>query len=236
MFRKVFCLLVHKNGIVLDNGWRPYVNIMSRPKRIWYPGATYHVMSRGNRRMILFKDRFDYISFLEYVAKTRTIYSFKLHSLCLMSNHFHMIVETEETELYKIMQKILHFYSMDFNRRYRFTGHLFESRYTARIIEDERYFLEVSRYIHLNPVKAMMVRTPLDYEYSSYGFFVDRQEELMDGSSLIAALVDTERVLSCFHNNSREQYRMFVEGKISHAEQEMLIQKEMKEDDMWLPW
>ncbi len=207
---------------------------MSRPKRIWYPGATYHVMSRGNRRTVLFKDRYDYISFLEYVMKTRGIYEFRIHSLCLMTNHFHMIVETKDTELYKILQKILHLYSMDFNRRYSFTGHLFESRYTACLIENERYFLEVSRYIHLNPVKAMMVRHPLDYDYSSYRLFVDRQEDV--GKNLITALVETGRVLSCFHNNSREQYRMFVEGKISHAEQELLIQKEMKEDDMWLPW
>ena len=84
---------------------------------------------------------------------------------------------------------------------YDYTGHLFESRYTSCLIEDERYFLEVSRYIHLNPVKAMMVREPQAYSYSS-----------------------------------RDQYRMFVEGKISHAEQEMLIQKDMGEDEMWLPW
>lgn len=207
---------------------------MGRPKRIWYPGATYHVMSRGNHRAEIFKDRFDYISFIGYVAKTRDIYSFMIHSICLMTNHFHMIVETKDTELYKIMQKILHLYSMDFNRRYRLTGHLFESRYTACLIKDERYLLEVSRYIHLNPVKAMMVRTPHDYEYSSYKLFVDRQEDI--GNGLFTSIVDTSRILSCFHNNSREQYRMFVEGKISRAEQEMLIQKEMKEDDMWLPW
>ena len=191
-------------------------------------------MSRGNHRAEIFKDRFDYISFIGYVAKTCDIYSFMIHSICLMTNHFHMIVETKDTELHKIMQKILHLYSMDFNRRYRLTGHLFESRYTACLIKDERYLLEVSRYIHLNPVKAMMVRTPHDYEYSSYKLFVDRQEDI--GNGLFTSIVDTSRVLSCFHNNSREQYRMFVEGKISRAEQEMLIQKEMKEDDMWLPW
>ena len=153
-----------------------------------------------------------------------------------------MIVETDRTELWKIMQKMLHPYSMDFNHKYSFTGHLFESRYTACIIEDETYFLEASRYIHLNPVKAQMVRCPLDYEYSSYrAFFDDSMEDDRAGitvkpETIIKDLVDTSRVLGGFHNNSREQYRMFVEGKISHAEQEMLIQKDMKEDDMWLPW
>ena len=87
-------------------------------------------------------------------------------------------IETADTELWKIMQRILHPYSMDFNHKYHFTGHLFESRYTACIIEDDRYFLEVSRYIHLNPVKALMVREPLAYEYSSYGLFAG--DERMD--------------------------------------------------------
>ena len=110
-------------------------------------------------------------------------------------------------------------------------------RHTSCLIEDERYFLEVSRYIHLNPVKAQMVRGPLDYEYSSYALFVDENhDKKRKTDALIDELVDTGRVLDCFRNNSREQYRMFVEGKISHAEQEMLIQKDMKEDDMWLPW
>ena len=125
---------------------------------------------------------------------------------------------------------------MDFNHKYNFTGHLFESRYTSCLVEDERYFLEVSRYIHLNPVKARMVREPLDYEYSSYGKFVSNGSAKKKSTKLIEELVETDRVLGVFHNNSSEQYRMFVEGKISHAEQEMLIQKDMKEDDMWLPW
>ena len=95
----------------------------------------------------------------------------------------------------------------------------------------EIYFLEVSRYIHLNPVKAQMVREPLDYKYSSYANFLSD-----DKDTLFSQVIDTSRVLSGFRNNPHEQYRMFVEGKISHAEQELLIQKDMKEDDMWLPW
>ncbi len=211
---------------------------MSRSKRVWYPGATYHVMSRGNRRTALFKDGDDYIQFLECILNAESFYPFKIHAICLMTNHFHMAIETINTELWKIMHRMLHPYSMDFNHKYSFTGHLFESRYTACLIEDERYFLEVSRYIHLNPVKAMMVREPLAYEYSSYSLFVsDPVDEIHKHPyDLINEMVDTSRVLSCFRRNSREQYRMFVEGKISHAEQEMLIQKDMKEDEMWLPW
>jgi REP element-mobilizing transposase RayT len=214
---------------------------MSRKKRIWYPGAAYHVMSRGNRRTVLFKDNSDYMRFMECIAKAKEQYGFRIHSICLMSNHFHIALETDKVELWKIMQKILHPYSMDFNNKYHFTGHVFESRYTACLIEDDRYFLEVSRYIHLNPVKAKMVREPLDYEYSSYGKFVNDEGYRNDRrrskcTEMIYELTDTSRVLSCFRNDPREQYRMFVEGKISHAEQEMLISKDIGENELWLPW
>ena len=215
---------------------------MARKKRIWYPGATYHVMSRGNRRTAIFTDKSDYLTFLKHIEIIKEKYPFRIHSICLMTNHFHVAIETGNCELWRIMQKILSIYAEEYNHRHKFTGHLFEGRYTACLIEDERYFLEVSRYIHLNPVKAQMVRNPLDYEYSSYGMFVDSPgtDEKPGGntkvSALISGLVNTDRVLDAFRHNSREQYRMFVEGKISHAEQEMLIQKDMKEDDMWLPW
>lgn len=219
---------------------------MARKKRVWYPGAKYHVMSRGNRRAAIFQETNDYISFLSLLRLIREKYPFRIHSLCLMTNHFHMAVETEETPLWKIMQKILSIYAEDFNHKYSYTGHLFEGRYTSCIIENDIYFLEVSRYIHLNPVKAQMVREPLAYEYSSYGTFVDYPDEHQETGqkmnvikSLIKEIVDTEKVLGCFRaklSHPREQYRMFVEGKMSHEEHELLIQKDMNEDDMWLPW
>ncbi len=212
---------------------------MARKKREWYPGAMYHVMSRGNRRAEIFKDHMDHLYFLELIGTVKERYPFKIHSVCLMTNHFHIAIETEDTELWRIMQKILSVYAEEYNHRHHYTGHLFEGRYTACLIKDDRYFLEVSRYIHLNPVKAQMVREPLAYKYSSYGLFVNENSERKTGSrteKLISELVDTNRVLNSFMNNSREQYRMFVEGKISHAEQELLIQKDMKEDEMWLPW
>ena len=215
---------------------------MPRQKREWYEGAIYHVMSRGNRRLALFKDSDDYLIFLECILKARELYPFKIHSLCLMTNHFHMAIETADVELWKIMLRILHPYSMNFNRKHHFTGHLFEKRYTACLIEDDRYFLEASRYIHLNPVKAKMVNEPLAYEYSSYGWFVNDEksqieiEKTRQCYNAIGRVIETDRVLGFFRNNAREQYRMFVEGNISHDEQELLIQKDMNEDDLWLPW
>ena len=126
---------------------------MARKKRIWYPGATYHVMSRGNRRYNIFKDDMDYEMFIECLKNVKAQYDFKIYSICLMTNHFHMVVSTCDTEIWKIMHKLLLSYAASYNMRYKLTGHLFENRYIGQLIEDETYLLEASRYIHLNPVK-----------------------------------------------------------------------------------
>ena len=211
---------------------------MPRKKRIWYSGACYHLMGRGNRHCAIFQEKEDYIIFLHLLYAIRERYPFILHACCLMTNHFHLEITTLSDPVWKLMQPLMNHYARNFNQKYGYDGHLFDSRYCSGLIEDDTYFLEVSRYIHLNPVKAQMVRSPLDYEYSSYGLFVNQDMNADDSpvGKLISDLVDTSRVHSCFRYDPREQYRMFVEGKISHAEQEMLIQKDMKEDDMWLPW
>lgn len=216
---------------------------MARKKRVWYPGATFHVMSRGVRRSAIFSDISDYLVFLEYILMTRDKYPFKIHSICLMTNHFHFVIETGDYELSKIMQKILSTYAEEYNHKYHLTGHLFEGRFVAQLIEDERYFLEVSRYIHLNPVKAKMVDNPIDYEFSSYGIYVDDSDDNANKRgknqkifNILSKLVDTDRVLEAFHEKHREQYRLFVEEKISHEEHEQLIQKDIKENELWLPW
>jgi len=183
---------------------------LPRKKRIWYPGATFHVMSRGNRRGSIFKDRSDYIEFIEQIYAVRKLYPFKVHALCLMTNHFNMLIETGDIALSKIMHKLLLLYAANYNIKYKLTGHLFENRYVAQIIEDERYFLEVSRYIHLNPVKAQMVREPLTYEYSSYTAYMNMEEKgnksessgMSMAQSMIADLTDTSRVLGAFRHNS----------------------------------
>ena len=150
-----------------------------------------------------------------------------IHSYCLMTTHFHILVSTINHEIWKIMKYLMHNYAMYFNRKYQTRGHVFDARYVSCLVEDGRYFLEVSRYIHLNPVKAHMVREPLSYKYSSYlSFLSERENELLD----------KHEVLSYFAGNKPEQYRMFVEGAIPHEEHEVMIQKSMGEDEAWLPW
>ncbi len=162
---------------------------MARRKREWYKDACYHIMARGNRRTAIFRDRSDYIILLKMLLSVREKVPFVLHAYCLMTNHFHLELTTSTEPIWKIMKPLMQNYAMYFNSTYGYTGHVFDSRYTSCLIEDGRYFLEVIRYIHLNPVKAAMVKTPLDYEYSSYKFYVNNEEVL----GII--LPDTSRVL-----------------------------------------
>lgn len=196
-------------------------------QRIWYENAKYHVMARSVRSLPLYKSEEDYEIFFKMLRRTREKYPFVIHSYCLMTTHFHMLITTMKDEIWKIMKRLMQNYAMYFNRKYGTRGHVFDSRYVSCLVEDGRYFLEVSRYIHLNPVRACMVRSPLDYKYSSYESFVsDKENELLDRKD----------VLKYFKGNQEEQYRMFVEGAISHAERERMIQKDIGEDENWLPW
>ena len=209
---------------------------MGRKIRKWYPGAIYHVMSRGNRKDIIFKDEMDCSFFLQQLTKVKSQYSFQIHALCLMTNHFHIELETDDVEIGVIMHKLLNGYVKYFNTRHSYKGHLFEGRFTSCLIENDPYFLEVNRYIHLNPVKAGISRDPSGYRYSSYDLYVSGADYKGNDRvrSVISELVSTDRILDAF-GNDRRQYRMFVEGGDSHEEQEKLIMKAMAEDEMWQP-
>ena len=214
---------------------------MTRKRRVWYPGAIYHVMSRGNRKKNIFEDVEDYVRFLDIVQDAQEMYGFTVHAICLMTNHFHIEIETADVALSRIMQRIKSLYAEDFNYRHHYSGHLFEGRYNACLILNDRYFLEVSRYIHLNPVKAGMVREPAAYEYSSYGAYAPCDEDRPFGKAgkMIEDLVDRSRILHMLADSqveAREQYRLFVEGRASHEEHETLIRREIGENEFWMPW
>lgn len=206
---------------------------MPRKKRNLYPGGIYHVMSRGNRRLPIFKDERDYRQFLRCLQRAQEEMDFEVHSLCLMTNHFHMLIKTGEVELSWIMQYLLLKYARYFNRRHGYTGHLFENRFTSCNVEDDPYYLEVSRYIHLNPVRAGIVDNPIDYAYSSYWMFVDVDSSAYTNvtNQMVAKVVNSQTVLGQFNNN-KKRYRNFVESRISHKDQESMIQKDIREDVM----
>ncbi|WP_042316293.1 transposase [Desulfofarcimen acetoxidans] len=175
---------------------------MPRKPRVWYPGATYHVMCRGNHRHNIFRDEEDYQSYLLILAWAKKSYRFLLHSYCLMSNHVHLHLETSDMDISKIMKLINMQYAVSFNKKYNFVGHLFQGRFRDELIKTDNYQLEISRYIHLNPVDAHIVEHPLDYPWSSYSVYMGVETD---------PLVTTEKILAYFPNSDASLYKKYVE-------------------------
>jgi len=149
---------------------------MARPLRITYPGAFYHVTSRGNERKNIFKSRRDREKFLEYLESASKRYDAVIHVFCLMDTHYHLLLETPSANLSQIMRHINGAYTTYFNVKRGRSGHLFQGRYKAILVDIDEYAKELSRYIHLNPVRAKMVNTPEEYEWSSYQFYIGEKK------------------------------------------------------------
>lgn len=181
---------------------------MARPLRIEYPGAVYHVVTRGNNRQVIFMDDHDRRAYLKKLHHYCEAKEAHLLCYCLLSNHVHLLIETSEANLSKLMQAFQTSYTVYFNRRHKQTGHVFEQRYKAFLVDKDKYLLQVSRYIHLNPVEAGLVKRPQDYRWSSYrGYLKDK-----DGEGL-----HRELILGQFGGGRRGKvagYRDFVEGAL----------------------
>jgi REP element-mobilizing transposase RayT len=149
---------------------------MARPLRITYPGAFYHVTSRGNERKNVFKSKRDREKFFEYLDSATQRYDAVIHVFCLMDNHYHLLLETPSGNLPQIMRHINGAYTTYFNVKRARSGHLLQGRYKAILVDIDEYAKELSRYIHLNPVRAKMVKTPEEYEWSSYQFYIGVQK------------------------------------------------------------
>jgi putative transposase len=149
---------------------------MARALRVTYPGAFYHVTSRGNERKAVFKSKRDREKFLEYLASATQRYDARIHAYCMMNNHYHLLLETPSGNLPQIMRHINGSYTNYFNIKRERSGHLFQGRYKAILVEMDEYAKELSRYIHLNPVRAKMVQTPEEFVWSSYRFYIGHQK------------------------------------------------------------
>lgn len=185
---------------------------MVRPVRLEYPGALYHVITRGNNRQSVFKDDRDRKTYLEKLFLYCEQKGVHLLSYCLLTNHVHLLLETPEGNLSKMMQAFQTSYTVYFNKRHGRSGHVFEQRYKAFLVDKENYLLQVSRYIHLNPVAAKMAVRPQDYRWSSYKDYV---------KDVRGAGLSKELILGCFSERRRArvaQYREFVEGAIKKEE------------------
>lgn len=149
---------------------------MARPLRVEYPGAFYHITSRGNERKDIFRDLMDRERFLSYLDSASERYGAGIHVYCLMSNHYHLLLETPLGNLSQIMHHINGAYTMYFNVRHRRSGHLFQGRFRAILVEADEYAKELSRYIHLNPIRAGIADRVDNYPWSSYRYYTKEKK------------------------------------------------------------
>ncbi|MEY4561652.1 MAG: hypothetical protein RLZZ618_929 [Pseudomonadota bacterium] len=141
---------------------------MARPLRIEFPGATYHVTSRGDRREPIFVNDEDRHGLLNVVSEALARFDASMLAYCLMGNHYHFVLHTRQANLSRVMRHINGVYTQAFNAQHGKVGHLFQGRFTAILVDEDAYLMEVCRYVELNPVRARMVERPEDWPWSSY--------------------------------------------------------------------
>ena len=178
---------------------------MSRPLRIEFEGAVYHITSRGNARQAIFLDDEDREQFLSVLASVVERFRWVCHAYCLMDNHYHLLIETPEANLSGGMRQLNGVYTQYFNRIHARVGHLFQGRYKSIVVDKDSYLLELCRYVVLNPVRAGVRRSAVQWKWSSY--------RAMSGMGRASAFLTVDWVLSQFgkdKSRARDRYRKFV--------------------------
>jgi len=175
---------------------------MARPLRIEFAGAIYHVTSRGDRQEDIYVDDSDRRTWLEVLQSVCGRFNWVIHAYCQMTNHYHLIVETPDGNLSRGMRQLNGVYTQRFNQHYGVSGHLFQGRYKAILVQQESYLLELSRYVILNPLRARMVDTLDEWPWSSY--------LAMTGVSSAPNWLDVDWLLSQFHTNRSEAIENYI--------------------------
>lgn len=187
---------------------------MARKPRIHYAGAVYHVLIRGNARQPIFFETSDYLRFLRFMGEAINKYRHQVHAYCLMPDHIHMAVQVGDIPLSRIMQNLSFRYTQWMNRRQDRVGHLFQGRYKAVLVDADSYLLELVRYIHLNPVRAGMVKSPEAYPWSSHLSYLGEKK---------LPWLTMDRVLSQFSSSGGQtgnEYREFVHSELAGGPKE----------------
>ncbi len=182
---------------------------MARPLRIVYKGAFYHVTARGNERKNIFLSHKDYEKFLSYLTDAIHKYGILLHAYVFMSNHYHLMLETPEANLSTFMHALHSAYTTYFNLKRGRAGHLFQGRYKAILVDADNSLLELSRYIHLNPVRAGFIKRPESYPYSSLHAYLFPKDNTIVFRDLIWSMISREG------KKAPKRYREFVESALT---------------------
>lgn len=174
---------------------------MPRKLRVEYPGAFYHVMCRGNNgEYILTEEKKEYVRF---IMKYKERYKFKVYAYCIMDNHIHLLLETSEVPLSKVMQGIQQSFTQYYNKKYNRTGHVFQQRYKAQLCDKERYLWQLIKYIHYNPVEAGL-KQGLDYKWSSHNSYITGKNDALVEVSFILGMISENPAIS------QKEYRNFM--------------------------
>ena len=147
---------------------------MPRAPRLHVPGGLYHVILRGNHQEAVFDHEADYHAFEAILARALRLYDARVHAYCWMRNHVHLAAQVGDVQLGRLMQVVGSSYARRKQRRIPTTGHLFERRYRAILVDDDAYWLTLVRYIHRNPVEAGLVADPADYRWSGHRGYLGR--------------------------------------------------------------
>lgn len=177
---------------------------MPRHARLKGEFSVYHIIQRGNERKNLFFSDDDRFRFLETLLRMKKKYNFLLYAYCLMDNHVHLLIDDNGNDISMLVKSINVSYVYYFNRTHKRCGHLFQDRFKSELVDDDGYLLEVSRYIHNNPVKAQMVTEPSQYQWSSYNIYTGRVKDK-------SRLIDKERILLNFSNNKPRAFQKYME-------------------------
>ncbi|MBI5872970.1 MAG: transposase [Candidatus Omnitrophica bacterium] len=172
---------------------------MARPYRLQAEHCFYHITSRGDDRKKIFLNDRDYQKFLEYISLAKAKFHFHVYAYCLLTNHYHLLLETTQANISKVMHYINGSYTTYYNTKRKRSGHVFQGRFKSLVVDKDSYFLELSRYIHLNPVKAKIAEIPEAYLWSSYLGYMGKKDPLLV----------LDRIKQCL-DMDMNQYRQFV--------------------------
>ncbi|MDF2613481.1 MAG: transposase IS200-family protein [Clostridia bacterium] len=164
--------------------------------------SIYHIMVRGNNKQDIFLDEQDKIQYLRRLKRYKERYKVEIYAYCLMTNHIHLLIYDNGQDISKVIQGLNLSYVIYFNKKYGRCGHLFQDRFNSIMVKRDSYFIEVSKYIHLNPVKANMVGASADYKWSSSSVYLGCQDPYN--------IVDNKRILAYFSSDYKESISLYT--------------------------
>lgn len=204
---------------------------MPRQSREKGEHGIYHIIQRGNERKNIFISDYDKQKFLDILAKMKEKYNYTIYGFCIMDNHVHLLINDNGNDISKLMKSINISYAYYFNKVHKRVGHVFQDRFKSELIKDENYLLQVSKYIHLNPVKAFVVKTAEDYKWSSYRCYLEESEEQKE-------LVNVDKLLGILSNSKNLAIKEYItlmgvkdeEFEFMDIEDEKIIDKETEKN------